>query len=271
MDRWRERMESGSEILRQRAVRMPLTDREAERTFHENMARLADGGVRKSELLDDPNVPLPDVYEDELAAIRRSFEHRLQQVAGENYDTVATAYLNGERDDWIGALAAYYLESYYRLQELYTVDEQIFFLVILRYPDSFTVNFSFLTGDVSSVAVRCESTAHVAAELDGDDQEQLYADCQYSQHKVAEYLRESVDRMRDEFPDPETTPFEQRKYGGIVNVTGRNGPQFAEVLDTLSPDPDRFDDTVSEPTLVPEGPEAEDAKEELLTDAEVVL
>jgi len=271
MDRWRERSGSGSDILRQRAVRIPLPDIEAERTFHENIARLADGGVRKSELLDDPDVPLPDVYEDELAAIRRSFEHRLQQVAGENYDTVATAYLDGERDDWIGALAAYYLESYYRLQELYTVDEQIFFLAILRYPDSFTVNISFLTGDICSAAVRCESTTYVDAELDEDDQEQLYADCQYSQHKVAEYLRESVDRMRNAFPDPETATFEQRRYGGVVNITGRNGPQFAEVLDTLSPDPDRFDDTPSEPTLVPEGPEVERAKAELLTDAEVIL
>jgi hypothetical protein len=131
MTDWRERMESGSEILRRQAVRIPLTDVETERSVHENMMRIAAAGERKSKLLDDPDVPLTEVYEDELDEMRQSFEHRLQQVAGENYYDVATAYLDGERDDWIGALAAYYLECYYRLQERYTVDEQIFFLLIL--------------------------------------------------------------------------------------------------------------------------------------------
>jgi hypothetical protein len=51
------------------------------------------------------------VYEDELDEMRQSFEYRLQQVAGEDYYDVATAYLDGERDDWIGTLAAYYRES----------------------------------------------------------------------------------------------------------------------------------------------------------------
>jgi hypothetical protein len=244
---------------------------EAERDLHENMTRIADAGERKSRLLDDPDVPLTEVYEDELDEMRRSFEYRLQQVAGEDYYDVATAYLDGERDDWIGALAAYYLECYYRLQERYTVDEQIFFLVILRYPDSFTVNLSFLTGDVSADAVRYESSTLAEEDLTDSDREQYYADSQYSQHKAAEYLRENVDCIREAFPDPDSASVEQRRYGGFVHLTGRRGPTFAEVLDSLSPDPDRFDDEASTPGIVPEGPEAERAKRNLLTDADVVL
>ena len=271
MTDWSDRIESGSEILRHQAVRIPLPDVEAERSFHENMARIAAAGDRKSELLDDPDVPLTEVYEDELDEMRRSFEHRLQQVAGEDYYDVATAYLDGERDDWIGALAAYYLECYYRLQERYTVDEQIFVLVILRYPNCFTVNLSFLTGDIGPDAVRYESSKHVEADLDEDEQEQLHADCQYSQHRAAAYLREHVDCIREAVPDPDTTPFEQRRYGGFVHITGRRGATFAEVLDSVSPDPARFDDEISKPGLVPEGPETKRAKRKYLTDADIAI
>ena len=268
---WRERLNSGTDMLRQRAVRIPLPDVDAERDLHENMMRIADAGERKSGLLDDPDVPLTEVYEDELDEMRGSFEYRLQQVAGEDYYDVATAYLDGDRDDWVGALAAYYLECCYRLQERYTVDEQIFFLVILRYPDCFTVNLSFLTGDVSDDAVRYESSTLTEADLTDSDQEQYYADSQYSQHKAAEYLRENVDCIRDAFRDPDSTPMEQRQYGGFVHLTGRRGPTFAEVLDSLSPDPERFDDEASTPGIVPEGPEAKRAKRDLLTDTDVLL
>jgi hypothetical protein len=264
-------MNSGSETLRHQAVRIPLPDVEAERDLHENMMRIAAAGERKSELLDDPDVPLTEVYEDELEEMRRSFEHRLQQVAGEDYYDVALAYIDGERDDWVGALAAYYLECYFRLQERYTVEEQIFFLVILRYPESFTVNLSFLTGDISAAAVRYESSKHVDADLDDDHREQYYGDCQYSQHTAGKYLRESVSCIRDAFPDPDTTPLEQRRYGGFVHITGREGPTFAEILTSLSPDPDRFDNEASTPGLVSEGPEVRRAKREYLIDAEVVV
>lgn len=271
MTDWGDRMASGTETLHRQAVRIPLPDVAAERSLHENMMRIADAGDRKAELLDDPDVPLTEVYEDELAEMRQSFKHRLQQVAGEDYYDVATAYLDGERDDWVGALAAYYLECYYRLQERYTVDEQIFFLVILRYPDCFTVNLSFLTGDISDDAVRYESATHLEADLDERGREQYYADCQYSQHKAAAYLREHVGCIREAFPDPETTPIEQRQYGGFVHVTGRDGTTFAEILDSVSPDPDRFDDAISAPGLVPEGPETSRAKEQYVSDAEVEL
>lgn len=271
MNDWSDRLESDSEILRQQAVRIPLSDVEAERSFHQNMMRIAAAGDRKAKLLDDPDVPLTEVYQDELDEMRQSFEHRLQQVAGEDYYAVATAHLDGERDDWIGALAAYYLECYYRLQERYTVDEQIFFLLILRYPECFTVNLSFLTGEFSSDAVRYESSRHVDADLTEHNREQLHADCQYSQHKAAEYLREHVDCIREAVPDPDTTPFEQRQYGGFVHITGRRGSTFREILESFGPDPDRFDEQPSTPGLVPEGPEADQAKQKFLTDSQVLI
>jgi hypothetical protein len=271
MSDWSERMDAGTKLLHQQAVRIPLPDVQAEWSLHKNMERIAVAGERKSKLLDDPDVPLTEVYEDELAEMRQSFKHRLQQIAGEDYYEVATAYLDGERDDWIGALAAYYLECYYRLQERYTVDEQIFCLVILRYPDCFTVNLSFLTGDISSDAVRYESTKHVDADLDDHHQEQYYADCQYSQHKASEYLRESVTCIRDAFPNPDTNPREQRQYGGFVHITGRDSTTFAEVLDPLAPNQGRFDDDTSSPGLVAEGPETSRAKENYLPNHEVAL
>ncbi|SMO64563.1 hypothetical protein [Halorubrum cibi] len=270
-DDWREKMGSGSEILRHRAVRIPLPDVEAERSLHENMTRIAAAGERKSELLDDPDVPVVEVYEDELREMGRSFKHRLQQVAGEDYYDVATAYIEGDRDDWIGALAVYYLECYYRLQERYTVDEHVFFLAILRYPDCFTVNLSFLDAEFGTDGVRYESSKHGTDEIDEEHHDQYYADCQYSQHAAARYVRENVGHIREAFPDPETTSFERRRYGGFVHVTGRNGPVFGEILDSLAPDPDRFGDAASTPGLVPEGPEVERAKRDLLVDPEVVV
>jgi hypothetical protein len=267
---WRERSEA-ADMLRRQAVRIPLPDTQAERDLHENMSRIADAGERKSRLLDDPDIPLTEVYEDELNEMRRSFEYRLQQIAGEEYYDVAAAYLDGERDDWIGALAAYYLECYYRLQERYTVDDQIFFLLLLRYPDCFTVNLSFLSGEICSDAVRYESAALADVELTERGQEQYYSDSQYSQHEAAEYLRERVGCIREAFPNPDATPIEQRRYGGFIHLTGRRGPTFAELLDSRAPDPDRFDEPATTPRIVSEGPEAKRAKQTLLTDAEVLI
>ena len=269
MNNWSERLESASDTLRRRAIRIPLPDAEAERCFNQQMTRIAAAADRKIDLLDDPDVPLTEVYADGLDTIRRSFEHRLQQVAGEPYHDVATAYLDGRRDDWIGALAAYYLECYYRSQERYTVDEQIFFLLVLRYSACFTVNVSFLSSDFGSNGVAYESFDHVEADLDGDEREQLCADCQYSQRAAAEYLRENADCVRAVAPDPDTDPFERR--GGFVHITGRQGSTFNEVLAPVSPDPDRFDEKPSTPELVPEGPEAKRARRKFLTDVEVLI
>lgn len=264
-----ERPESASDTLRGRAIRIPLPDADAERRFNQQMTRIAAAVDRKIGLLDDPDVPLTEVYADGLDAIRRCFEHRLQQVAGEHYHDVATAYLDGRRDDWIGALAAYYLECHYRSQERYTVDEQVFFVLILRYPACFTVNVSFLSGDFGSNGVAYESFDHVEADLDGDEREQLYADCQYSQREAAEYLRENVDCVRAVAPDPDTVPFERRR--GFVHITGRQGSTFNEVLAPVPPGPDRFDEKPSTPELVPEGPEAKRARRKFLTDVEVLI
>lgn len=271
MNEWHERMDSGSEILRQQAVRIPLPDMDAERSVHDNMMRIAAAGERKSTLLNDPDMPVTEVYEDELAEMRQSFQHRLQQLVGEDYYEIATAYLDGGRDDWIGALAAYYLDCYYHLQERYTVDEHIFFLLILRYPACITINLSFLTGNISADGVRYESATHAESDLDESHHGQFYADCQYSQHEAADYLERNTDCIRDAFPDPETTSFSQRQHGGFVHITGRRGTTFAEILDSVSPDPDRFDDEVSTPGLVAEGPEAKRVKAEFVTDAEVIL
>ncbi|MCG1003141.1 MULTISPECIES: hypothetical protein [Halobacterium] len=265
------RLQTGSDILRNQAVRIPLPDVETERTCYENMQRIAAAGERKIDLLADPDVPVTEVYEDELEDMQRSFEHRLQQLVGEDYYDVATAYLDGEREDWIGALAAYYLECYYRLQERYTVDDQIFVLVILRYPGCFTVNLSFLTGDVSADAVRYESAKHGATGLDDENREQYYADCQYSQKTAADYLREHIGCIDDAFPDPDTTAFEQRRYGGFVHITGRKGSTFVEILESFTPDPDRFDDDSPKPGLVPAGPEFERVKHQFFDNAEVVI
>ncbi|RLM59619.1 hypothetical protein DVK02_02455 [Halobellus sp. Atlit-31R] len=268
MNEWRQRSERGTNVLYRQAVRLPLPDVDAERVLHENMMRIADAGVHKSDLLADPDVPLTEAYEYELGQMRQSFQHRLQQVAGADYNDVATAYIRGERDDWVGALATYYRECYYRLQERYTNDDQIFFLLILRYPDCFTVNLGFADGDVSDDAVRYESATHT--DIDEEYRDRYFAECQYAQREAAAYIREQVDCIRDAFPDPETTPFEDRRYGGFVHLTGRRGEVFSELLEPVRPDPDRFEDCPPTPGLVPEGPEATRTKREYLPDAELV-
>ncbi|WP_050033151.1 hypothetical protein [Halorubrum halophilum] len=266
MNTRRKRLEDAAAVLYQQGVRLPIANAEDERTLHENMRRIADAGVRKSELLADPDVPLTEAYRDELDEIGRSFKHRLQQLAGDDYDEVADAYVRGERDDWVGALAVYYLECYYRLQERYTVDEEIFFLAILRYPNCFTVNLSFAVGEITSDAVRYESPHHDDTDLSDRHRERYHAECQYSQREAAAYIRENVGCIRDAFPDPDTTPIEDRRYGGFVHITGRRGPVFSEYLGPLTPDPDRFDDTVTTPCLVSDGPEVRTAKREFLVE-----
>lgn len=271
MTEWGARRKEGTSVLCGQAVRMPLPDLDAERTLHENMERIAAAGERKADLLADPDVPLTDAYEYELDEMSTSFEHRLQQIAGDGYNDVANAYLQGERDDWVGALATYYRECYYRLQERFTVDDQIWFLVVLQYPDSFTVNLGFAEGEVASEAVRYESPRHDDTDLDDRHRDRYHAECQYSQRQAADYLREQVACIREAFPDPETTTREERTGGGFVHVNGRHGPVFSEYLGSVTPALDRFDDPASEPGLVPEGPTAEQAKEELLVDAEFVV
>lgn len=260
-----------TDLLHQQAVRIPLPDVDAERALHKCMRDIADAGEQKSELLNNPDIPLTAVYAHELDQVRRSVEHHLVQLTGEDYYDAATEYISGNRDDWVGKLAAYYLEGYYRLQEHYTVGEQISLLVVLRYPDCFTINISFLTGEIGSDAVRYESAAHSDTNLSAHIKEQYYADSQYSQHKAAKYLRTRLNHIRDAFPDPCSTPYEQRQLGGFVHLSGRAGATFAEDLKSISPNPRRFDDVPPTPGLVPEGPEAKQAKQRLLINAETVI
>jgi hypothetical protein len=270
MTEWGARREEGAQALLERAVRIPCLDLEGEQSFHENIERITTAIEGKADLLADPDVPVTDAYEHELDEASANFEHRLQQLAGESYDDVANAYLEGERDDWVGALATYYRECYYRLQERYTVHDQIFFLLVLRYPDCVTVNIGFAEGSVGDQGVRYESVRHDHTDLDDRHRERYYAECQYSQREAAEYLRDQLDCVTEAFPDPDTTPREERTTGGFVHVTGRNGSVFSEYLGSTTPDLDRFDDPPNKPGLVPEGPTAKQAKDELLDDAEFV-
>ncbi|WP_435101324.1 hypothetical protein [Halarchaeum sp. P4] len=262
-----ERLRDGHSLLQGRAVRIPLPDAEAEQHCREEMCRTAEIEERKCELLDDPDVPVAEAYEHEQAGLQQCFTAHLQQVAGEDYYDAAAAYLDGERDDRVGALAAYYLECDFRLQERYTVDEQVSVFLVLRYPDCFTVNLGFHTGVVTGEGVRYESAVHADTDLDRRGQEQYYADCRYSQHEAACYLRERIDCIPAVFPDPETTPTDERRYGGFVHITGRHGQVFTEVLDAVAPSPDRFDDATHTPAIVAEGPEARRIKREFLDDA----
>jgi hypothetical protein len=133
-----------------------------------------------------------------------------------------------------------------------------------------TVNLGFADGSVASKGVRYESVRHDHTDLADRHRERYFAECQYSQREAADYLCEQVDCITQPFPDPDTTPREERTTGGFVHVTGRHGPVFSEYLGSATPDLDRFDDTPTEPDLVPEGSTTKRAKDELLVDAEFV-
>lgn len=265
------RFDGDADVLCHRAVRTPLPDEDAERVFHENMMGVADARERKAELLADPDVPLLDAYEAELDRVAESFRRRLRHTAGEDYEDVAMAYNRGERDDERGKLASYYLEALWRIQQRTTVTDMLFFPLILRYPDSFTVNVRFASGYTTTESVLYESPEHSSDELDDEHAEAYYHESQYSQKQAAEYVRETAQIIREEFPDPEETTFEERKYGGVVSAGGRRGSVFSAMLERVEPDPNRFSAPVGEPTLVEEGPEARRTERELLSDGEVVL
>jgi hypothetical protein len=253
------------------AVRTPLPDVDAETLFHENMMAVADARERRAELLADPDVPLLQAYEAELDRVAETFERRLRHFAGDDYEAVARAYQRGERDDRIGALTAYYIEGLWRIQQRTTVTEMTFFPIILRYPDSFTVNVRFISGGATTESVVFESPEHSAETLDDEHAATYYEESLYTQKQAAEYVRETAQIIREEFPDPAETSFEERKYGGVVSAGGRRGSTFSSLLESVDPDPDRFSEPVDAPTLVPEGPEAKRTKRELLPEGEVVV
>ena len=181
------------------------------------------------------------------------------------------AYHDGERDDRIGALTSYYMEALWRIQQRTTISEMLFFPIILRYPDSFTVNVRFASGYTTRESVWYESPEHMSEELEDDHAETYYSESLHSQKQAAEYVRETAAVIRDQFPDPDETSFEERKYGGIVSAGGRKGPVFTSMLEPVEPDPTRFDEPVTEPTLVEAGEEADRTEQALLPEGEVIL
>lgn len=271
MDGERDQFNGDTKVLHQQAVRTPLPDKAAERVFYENMMTVADAQEQKAALLADPEMPLLVAYEEELDAIAESFERRLRQMAGDDYEEIAMAYFRGERDDRLGELTAYYLEGLWRIQQGATITDMMFSPVILRYPESFTVNIRFTRGYATTESVYYESPAHCTEELDDEYATTYYEDCLYSQQQAATYLKEAAQTIREQFPDPDDTSFDDRKYGGIVSAGGRRGPAFSAMLEPLEPDPNRFSEPVDEPTLVDAGPEAKRTERELLCNDAVVL
>lgn len=257
-------------ILHQHAVRTPLPDENAERLFHENMMAIADGRERKARLLLDPDVPVRQAYEEEVARVAESFRRRLSSTVGEDYEAVARAYHRGERSDRLGELAAYYIEGLWRIQQRSTVTDMLFFPIILRYPDSFTVNIRF-TGDHSTTeSIRYESPEHGRPELPEGHARQYYGESWYEQQRAAAYLLETAQVIREVFPAPEVSSFTERKYGGIVSAGGRRGAEFTVMLKRVEPEPARFAELVDAPVLVPEGEEARRTASELLPAGESV-
>ncbi|KAB1193346.1 hypothetical protein GJR96_07775 [Haloferax sp. MBLA0076] len=260
-----------TEVLFRQAVRTPLPNEEAERVFYENMMNVADAQEQKADMLADPDVSLLEAYETQLEGIAASYKRRCRHIAGDDYEDVAQAYQRGERTDRVGALTAYYFEGLWRMQQRITVTDMLFFPVILRYPDSFTVNIRFASGYKTTDSVLYESPEHSREELDDKYAETYYNESLYSQKEAAEYIRDTAQIIREEFQDPDEVPFEERKYGGIVSAGGRKGSVFSSMLQRVDTDPDRFSEPVDQPTLVDEGREAARTERELLPDGSIVI
>ena len=258
-------------VLYGNAVRTPLPDRRAERLFHENMTAIAEGRERKAKLLADPSVSVAKAYETEFERVAETFERRLHRIAGDDYEEAARAYLRGERPDRIGALAAYYIEGLWRIQQRSTVSEMLFFPLILRYPESFTVNLRFAGEHTTTESVPFESPQHAPTDSEGPHTQQYFDESRYEQEQAAAYLRETAGIIRDQFPHPDHVPFAERKYGGIVSAGGRHESMFTEMLTPVTPDPDRFSEPITESTLVPAGEEATRTEEKYLPSAKVII
>ncbi|WP_440769302.1 hypothetical protein [Natronorubrum sp. DTA28] len=265
-----ERFNGDTRLLHQRAVRIPLPDMDAERVFHENMMTIAAAKERKADLLADPDVPLLTAYEAELDHAAESFERRLRQIAGDDYEEVAMAYSRGERDDRIAEIVAYFVEGVWRIQQRTTVTDMVYTPLLVRYPDCFTVNIRFASGHTTPKSIHYESPEHASEGLADEYVETYYEESQYSQRQAADYVREAAAMIREEFPDPDETPLEERNYGGIVSAEGRRGSVFSTVVERVDPDPDRFLEPATEPTLVEAGPEARRTERALGLDDEIV-
>ncbi|WP_440765458.1 hypothetical protein [Natronorubrum sp. DTA7] len=265
-----ERFNGDTRLLHQRAVRIPLPDVDAERVFHENVMTIAAAKERKADLLADPDVPLLAAYEAELDHAAESFERRLRRIAGDDYEEVAMAYYRGERDDRIAEIVAYYFEGVWRVQQRTTVTDMVYAPLLVRYPECFTLNIRFASGHTTPKSIHYESPEHASEELADEYVETYHEESQYSQRQAADYVREAAAIIREEFPDPDETSFEKRKYGGIVSAEGRRGSVFSTAVERVEPDPDRFSEPATEPTLVEAGLEARRTERALGLDDEIV-
>lgn len=272
MDGGQNRFYGDARVLHQRAVRVPLPDLEAERTFHEDVMTIAEGQKRKADLLADPDVPLSVAYEESLEIAAETTERQLRRIAGDDYEAIARAYCRGERDDRLGELTAYFFEALWRIQQRATVTDMIYSPLIVRYPRSFTINFRFASGYTTPQSIHYESPCHCDEDLDGEHAEIYYEESQYSQRRAAEYLREAASMFPEEFPDPDETSFEERQYGGLVAAEGRRGSVFSAMVARVEPDAGRFSasESPAKPTLVDAGPEAERTERELQLDDGIV-
>lgn len=256
MDAGRQGWRSRADVLQGRAVRIPLPDYEAELQLHETGKTLAEGCRRKADLLADPSVSVAQAYDREFEYIADRCTYRLRQIAGDDYEDVAKAYVVGDRDDRIGELTVYYLEALWRIQRRSTVPGVLFFPLIIRYPDSYTANLRFPSVHTTTESVLFESPEHAEVDPDDSHAQQYFDESRYEQERAADYLRRAADTYREEFPHPDDLPDDEPRYGGIVGAAGRRGSAFTEMLVPVEPDRNRFDEPVTEPTLVPEGEEA---------------
>jgi hypothetical protein len=265
-----DRSVGAGKVLHQHAVRAPLRTPTAERRFHETMMAVADARERKAALLADPRTSVLDAYETALDELTERFERTVRDVSTDDYEAVAMAYQRGDRNDPFGAVCAYFLEGVWRVQQRLTVTDMLFSPLVLRYPESVTVNLRFATGYTTPDSVRFESAEHLAEDLDEKHARMYRRDCLHSQKRAAEYVEASAELIREAFPDPSETPFESRKLGGVVAASGRKGPVFTSYLDRVDPDPTRFAEPVEEPKVVRAGPEAKRTTRELFADAVVL-
>ncbi|ADQ66276.1 hypothetical protein C499_09197 [Halogeometricum borinquense DSM 11551] len=249
------------DVLQEGALRIPLPDEEAELAFHRNMANVAAAQAQKAEMLDDPQSSVVEAYEQQLEQISESYRTSLEGFAGDEYETLARAYVADERDDGLAAMAAYLSEAIWRLQQMITVSEMSFFPVILRYPHCCVINIRFASTHATRNAVRYESPEHLAEEPDSTYAETYYHESILSQQQAAESIRSTASILRDEFPDPRTTAFEDRRTGGVVSAFGRRGSEFSSALERVEPNPDRFEDAGDEPELVKPSPVAEQTEQ----------
>ncbi|KTG09365.1 hypothetical protein AUR64_16430 [Haloprofundus marisrubri] len=247
-----------------RAIRLPIRSAEAELEFHRNMQRVAESVERKAEMVADPRMSVHDACDQQFERIKLSYETTLERFVGSDYESVAHAYLEGDRTDGRATLAAYLSEALWRLQQLYSVSDLTFFPVVLKYPNSCTINARFVRGQVVENTITYESPEHSTVCPD-DSYAEIYRDeSHWSQKQAASHLADSAQAIRERFPDPRETSADDRPAGGVVSVFGRRGSAFTSGLELVDVDPDRFDDAVSTPTLVSESPVATRTEREWL-------